>query len=105
MATYLETARDLLGVDEDQLSDTVIFSGFAANGINPADEYVESKASDIALANFMLWLSIRAKRISEGGYTVEIDAAALLQVRSLLLRKWGLDDGQGPRLRNKSWLW
>lgn len=102
--TNIEAAKGLIGANYP-FDEYTYENGLAYAGLDPNELYVKGKAFDLAMADFILWLATSAKRISEGGYTVEIDATALLQVRSLLLRKWGLDDGQGPRLRNKSWLW
>lgn len=102
--TNLEAAKSLIGSNYP-FDEYTYENGLAYAGLDPNEVYVKGKAFDLAMADFILWLSTSAKRISEGGYTVEIDVAALLKVRSLLLRKWGLDDGEGPRLRNKSWLW
>lgn len=102
--TNLEAAKGLIGANYP-FDEYTYENGLAYAGLNPAEEYVKGKAFDVAMADFILWLATSASEIREGGYTVKIDVAALLKVRSLLLRKWGIDDGEGPRLRNKSWLW
>lgn len=86
--------------DED-----VFRAGLIYSGIDPCDVYSSSRDTDIGFANFILFLTTTAKRVSEGGYTVEIDIEALFRVRSILLGRWGIPDGEGATLRDRSYLW
>lgn len=89
--TNIEYIRGVLGVNYP-LDDTFFESILVGKGINPTDEYVAGIKFDTALID-SLWLMIAsAKRISEGGYTVEIDTNALLKVISWLYNKNGLRD-------------
>lgn len=102
--TNLETVKALIGSNYPFDEDTFL-AGLALSGLDPCDVFVSGKESDIAFADFILYLTASAKRIGEGGYTVEIDTDALFRLRKILLDKWGIPDGSGAVLRNRTYLW
>lgn len=89
--TNLEYIKSQLGnnypLDDDFFTNTLV-----VDGLMPDDDFVKGKDFDLAFINALWMLIGSAKRISEGGYTVEIDTTALLKLISMLYRKWGLDD-------------
>lgn len=102
--TNLETVKALIGSNYPFDEETFL-AGLALSGLDPNDVFVSGKVSDIAFADFILFLTASARRISEGGYTIEIDTDALFRLRKILLDRWGIADGEGATLRNKTYLW
>lgn len=102
--TNLEAAKAAIGQNYpfDEASYILALSGA---GLDPAAEQVPGKEFDLALADSILYLITSAQRISEGGYTVEIDTDALLKLYEILRRKWDKPDYSGPILRDRTWMW
>lgn len=74
-------------------------------GIVAGDEFVGGKSFDRSMVNLLLSLMASAERISEGGYTVELNIDALQRLLSYYLNKWGWPDPSKPIIRDKSYLW
>lgn len=102
--TNLESVKALIGLNYP-FDDETFTAGLALAGLDPNGTYEPGRASDVAFADFILFLTASARRISEGGYTVEIDTNALFRLRAILLNKWGIASGEGATLRNKTYLW
>ena len=102
--TNIEAVKALIGTNYPYDEESFI-NGLVMSGLDPNSKFISGKVSDIAFADFILFLVTSAKRISEGGYTVEIDIDALFRVRSILLGRWGIPDGEGATLRDQSYLW
>lgn len=102
--TNLKVAEDLIGsnypFDEDTFN-----TGLLVAGIDPGADFVPGKSFDIAFASFIMFLTSAATKISEGGYTVEIDPKNLLNLRKVLLAKWGISDNMGATLVDRTYLW
>lgn len=65
------------------------------NGLNPNDEYVTAneRGIDLAISDLALTLIFSAKKISDDGYSVELQSIAdLWALRWFYRRKWGLPD-------------
>lgn len=102
--TNLEVITGLIGSNYPYDENTFT-TGLLLGGLVPTDDFIAGRASDIAIASFLLFLTTSAEKISEGGYTVEINIDALFKLRKVLLDRWGLPDGLSPRLINKTYLW
>lgn len=102
--TNIEAAEAAIGQNYP-FDESTYRVGLASAGLDPNAEMTPGKSFDLALAALILYLITAASRISEGGYTVELDMDALLRARSLLLQKWDRPDYSGPVLRNKTWQW
>lgn len=102
--TNLEAIKASIGANYpvDDASFTMALEGV---GIIPSDAYVAGKSFDMALIALIDSLLSGASRISEGGYTIEVNADALWKLRSFLLAKWGLPDFSKPILRDQTNLW
>lgn len=72
--------------------------------IDPDSNFVPGRPFDMALIAIIDTLIGSAERISESGYTVQLNLDALYRLRSLLVRKWGDPDLSGAYLINKSYL-
>lgn len=73
--------------------------------IDPESAFVPGKAFDMALVSLIDTLIGSAERITESGYTVQLNLDALYRLRSLLVRKWGDPDLSGAILRDRSRMW
>lgn len=86
------------------IEDATFAAAIAESGINPADEFTGGKSFDLALIAIIDTLIGSTERITESGYTVQLNLDALYRLRSLLVRKWGLPDLSGAYLIDKSYL-
>jgi hypothetical protein len=102
--TNLEAAKAAIGQNYPFDEDTFIL-GLTSAGLDPAAEQVPGKTFDLALAALILYLIAAAERISEGGYTVELNADALMELYRILRRRWDKPDLTGPILRDRTWMW
>lgn len=73
--------------------------------IDPEAWFVPGKAFDMALVSLIDTLIGSAERITESGFTVQMNLDALYRLRSLLVRKWGDPDLSGAILRDRSRMW
>lgn len=102
--TNLEAIKASIGGNYP-VDDASFIMALEGVGIDPYGTYLAGKAYDMALIALIDSLIAGASRISEGGYTVEINTDGLLRLRSLLLGKWGLVDYSRPVLRDQTNLW
>lgn len=85
--------------------DSVTFEyALIGSDIDPDANFVPGRAFDMALIAIIDTLIGSAERITESGYTVQLNLDALYRLRSLLVRKWGLPDLSGAYLIDKSYL-
>lgn len=94
--TNIEYVRAIMGVNYP-LDDAFFTATLTGNGIDPESEFVKGKEFDIALANSLIFLLASAERISEGGYTVQLNLDAIRSLISLLFNRWGLPDPLAER--------
>ena len=73
-------------------------------GVSPSADFQAGKQFDRALVSVIDTLVGSAERISEGGYTVQLDLEALLKLRGLIARKWGWPEA-GPYLIDRTCRW
>lgn len=73
--------------------------------IDPEFGFIPGKSFDMALVSLIDTLIGSAERITESGYTVQLNLDALYRLRSLLVRKWGDPDLSGAILRDRSRMW
>lgn len=88
-------------MDEIQVSDRLAEKCLADNGLLHTAEYdanLHAKAVDISVAETLAKVVARPS-ISEGGYSIKWDAAALRARISGLYSKWGLSDPSIPKVR------
>lgn len=102
--TNLEAIRASIGANYpvDDASFTMALAGL---GLDPDADYVAGRDFDLALVALIDTLLAGVTRISEGGYTIEINADALWKLRSWYLRKWGIPDLTGAYLRDRTNMW
>lgn len=94
--TNIEYVRAVMGVNYP-LDDAFFTATLTGEGVMPDDEYVKGRTFDIALANSLIFLLASAERISEGGYTVQLNFDAIRSLISLLFKRWGLPDPLAER--------
>lgn len=102
--TNIEAIEARIGLNYP-IEDATFQAAIAESGITPGDEYVPGRAFDTALIAIIDTLIGSAERISEGGYTVQLNLDALYRLRSLLSRKWGLPDLSQPYLVDRTNRW
>lgn len=102
--TNLEAIRASIGGNYP-VDDASFALALATLGLDPDAEYVPGQTFDLALISLIDTLIGGVSRISEGGYTIELNMDALLGLRSLLLRRWGLVDYSKPYLRDRTNMW
>lgn len=90
-----ETAVDVILLENGVTSDAD-FTGAAE----------EVKELDICLAGLILLVLTGPQSESEGGYSISMGGReSLLKTRSLILSKYGIDDGSSPSVKDISDLW
>lgn len=83
------------------------------NGLNPLEEYsptIENnrKSLELAQAELLFLLCTSPDSVKELDFHLtQRDIDKLLKLRSILLKRWGVDDGSGdgPRIESISDLW
>lgn len=103
--TYLEYIQHTVGVnwiEEDRIYEVALIG----EGLDPDDNYVAGKSVDMAIVAVIRNMLSGIKRVSEGGYTVELDTKALEKMLSYYLGKWGLKDYTKPIITGRAtYLW
>lgn len=98
--TNLEYIKGKVGanypIEDDTFNNAII-----ASGLDPNEQYEAGKSFDLAFIDVLMTLIASAKRISEGGYTVELDLRALNDLLTFYLRKWDLPDPSNPIIRGR----
>ena len=77
----------------------------AESNINPNATFEAGKKFDWAMVNILVSLIGSAERISEGGYTVELNLDALTRLLTWYLGRWGWRNPLTPKLKDGSYLW
>lgn len=75
------------------------------SGIDPTADFEGGKPFDWAMVKILVSLIGSAERISEGGYTVELNLDALWKLLSWYLSIWGWRNPLEPRLKDGSCKW
>lgn len=83
------------------LDDATFEHALEASGIVPDDVYIISKGFDMAFIDLLVTLIASAERISEGGYTVQLNLDALRSLLLWYLNKWGLPAPGQPIIRGR----
>lgn len=73
--------------------------------LDPNTEFVGGKAFDWGMVKLIVSLLTSASRISEGGYTVELDMNALRGLLNYYLNLWGWRNPMNPKLKDGSFKW
>lgn len=102
--TNLEAIEARIGLNYP-IEDATFEVAVVESGVNPDDMFTGGKSFDMALIAIIDTLIGSAERISEGGYTVQLNLDALYRLRSLLSRKWGLPDLSQPYLIDRTNRW
>lgn len=102
--TNIEAVKALIGSNYPY-DEGLFESGLTMSCLDPNAIFEAGKTTDIAFADFILFLTTSASRISEGGYTVEINIDALFRVRNILLNRWGVSTNEGAVLIDKTYTW
>jgi len=102
--TNLEAIEARIGLNYP-IEDATFEVAVVESGVNPDDTFTGGKSFDMALIAIIDTLIGSAERISEGGYTVQLNLDALYRLRSLLSRKWGLPDLSQPYLIDRTNRW
>ena len=87
------------------IEDATFQMAVAQSGIDASADFTGGKSYDLALIAIIDTLIGSAERISEGGYTVQLNLDALYRLRSLLTRKWGLVDPTQAYLVDRTNRW
>ena len=87
------------------IEDATFQSAVIESGLDQAASFTGGKSFDMALIAIIDTLIGSAKRISEGGFTSQLNLDALYRLRSLLSRKWGLPDLSQPYLIDRTNRW
>lgn len=75
------------------------------SGLNPNDTFVGGKSFDWGMVKLIVSLLTSASKISEGGYTVELDLNAFQNLLNYYLNLWGWRNPMNPRLKDGSFKW
>lgn len=75
------------------------------SGLNPDDDYVGGIKFDFGMVKLIVSLLTSAKRISEGGYAVELDTSALKNMLDYYLNLWGWRSPLNAKLKDGSYKW
>lgn len=102
--TNLEAIKVKVGLNYP-IDDATFEVAVTESGIDPDAEFTGGKSFDMALISILLSLIGSAERISEGGYTVQLNLDALTRLLTYLRNKWNLPDYTQPKLRNRTFLW
>lgn len=98
--TNLQYIQTKVGMNYPIDSD-VFTNALSAAGIDPDENYVAGRAFDYAFIDVLVSLIASAERISEGGYTVELNIDGLRSLLSWYLNKWGLSAPGQPVIRGR----
>lgn len=93
--TNLEAIKAKIGLNypiDDETFDVAI----AESGLDPNAEFTGGYKFDVSMIGLLVTLIASAERISEGGYTVQLNLDALQRLLSWLLAKWNLPDPTRP---------
>lgn len=77
----------------------------AEAGLDPNGKFTPGRSFDRALIAVIDTLIGSAERITEGGFTSQLDLEALLKLRSMIARKWDWPDTTGPYLTDRTYMW
>ena len=102
--TNLEAIQAKVGLNYP-IEDATFEIAVVESGIDPDAEFTGGRAFDFAFIAIIDSLLASAERISEGGYTVQLNLDALFRLRSLLYRKWGVPDPSAPYLVDRTNRW
>lgn len=102
--TNLEAIKAKVGLNYP-LEDDTFNIAVTESGIDPNAIFTGGKSFDFAFIAILDSLLASAERISEGGYTVQLNLDALFKLRSLLYRKWGVPDPSAPYLIDRTNRW
>lgn len=102
--TNLEAIQAKVGLNYP-IEDVTFDVAVAESGINPIGEFTGGRSFDFAFIAVIDSLLASAERISEGGYTVQLNLDALFRLRSMLYRKWGIPDPTAPYLVDRTNRW
>lgn len=89
--TNLNQLKNLLNLNYP-ISDDFLIAQLRSYGIDPDGEYVPGNAFDYILFQSAIGLLSGAVRISESGYTVELNTEGLKYLIRMLANKWGWID-------------
>lgn len=92
-------------VNNYPIDDATFQVALIESGLNPTDEFKGGKAFDLGMVKLIVSLLTSASRISEGGYTVELDMTALRELLNYYLNLWGWRNPMTPRLKDGSFKW
>lgn len=87
------------------IEDVTFDIAVAESGVDPDAEFTGGRSFDFALIGILTSLLASAERISEGGYTVQLNLDALFKLLSFLYRKWGIPDPTTPYLKDRTNRW
>ncbi len=87
------------------IEDATFDVAVAESGLEPDDTFVGGRSFDFAFIGIIDSLLASAERISEGGYTVQLNLDALFRLRSMLYRKWGVPDPSAAYLIDRTNRW
>ena len=76
-------------------------------GLNPEDDYTPSREFDYAVYMSCISLLSGVSKISESGYTIEVNTEGLKWLFRLYAEKWGWDDPTNTigQIKNATNLW
>lgn len=74
------------------ISDEFVNSQLAMSGLNPEDDYMPSNAFDYAIYMSCVFLLGGVNKISESGYTIEMNVEGLKYLLKFYANKWGWED-------------
>lgn len=98
--TNLEYIKVKIGANYP-IDDVTFEYALIGSGLDPNAEYVAGKAFDFAFIDMLVTLIASAERISEGGYTVQLNLDALRSLLLWYLNKWGLPAPGQPIIRGR----
>lgn len=103
--TYLEYIKNTVGVgwiDGDAIYETAIIG----EGLDPNADFVAGRKIDMAIMSVIRSMLAGYKKVSEGGYTIELDTKALQSLLSYYYAKWKILDPSKPIITGRAtYLW
>lgn len=87
------------------LDDASFEAALIESGVDGTAVFTGGKAFDRSMVNLIVILLGSASRISEGGYTVEINTQGLNTLLNWYLNRWGWRNPLSPVIRDRSRLW
>lgn len=102
--TNLEAIQAKIGLNYP-IDDATFEVAIAESGIDPNAEFKGGRNFDFAFIAIINSLLASAERISEGGYTAQLNLDALMRLRSFFYRKWGVPDPNGAYLVDRTYMW